>query len=159
MKLEGLHICFNRLQLNTNSLDISDDGPIIKRHCRCRNVSKRTFGYDMCGQRIFSSACAFAHSLIRCVTGCILESQVCKVFFFIRKTITSTNIRHFKYIENFTTKKNENFQTEKSGGFHISAQNIDCGYSLEPPWLAFVALFALLYTRSLVKRKPAPSSY
>ena len=31
------------------------------------------------------------------------------------------------YIENFTTKKNEN-----SGIFHISAQNIDCGYSLEP---------------------------
>ena len=29
--------------------------------------------------------------------------------------------------------KNENFQTKKSDIFHISAQNIDCGYSLEPP--------------------------
>ena len=28
---------------------------------------------------------------------------------------------------------NENFQTKKSDIFHISAQNIDCGYSLEPP--------------------------
>ena len=39
----------------------------------------------------------------------------------------------FKYTENFTTKKNENFQIKSSDIFHISAQNIDCGYSLEPP--------------------------
>ena len=39
-----------------------------------------------------------------------------------------------KYTENFTTKKkNENFQRKKSDIFHFSAQNIDCGYSLEPP--------------------------
>ena len=30
-------------------------------------------------------------------------------------------------------KKNENFQIKNSDIFHISAQNIDCGYSLEPP--------------------------
>ena len=30
-------------------------------------------------------------------------------------------------------KKNENFQRKKSDIFHFSAQNIDCGYSLEPP--------------------------
>ena len=29
--------------------------------------------------------------------------------------------------------KNENFQRKKSDIFLISAQNIDCGYSLEPP--------------------------
>ena len=29
--------------------------------------------------------------------------------------------------------KNENFQMKKSDIFPISAQNIDCGYSLEPP--------------------------
>ena len=28
--------------------------------------------------------------------------------------------------------KTENFQIKNSGIFHISAQNIDCGYSLEP---------------------------
>ena len=37
----------------------------------------------------------------------------------------------FKYTENFTTKKNENFQIKNSDIFHISAQNTDCGYSLE----------------------------
>ena len=41
--------------------------------------------------------------------------------------------RLFKYIENFTTKKNENFQIKKSYIFHIFAQNINCRYSLEPP--------------------------
>ena len=29
--------------------------------------------------------------------------------------------------------KNENFQIKNSDIFHVSAQNIDCGYSLEPP--------------------------
>ena len=29
--------------------------------------------------------------------------------------------------------KNTNFQIKNSDIFHISAQNIDCGYSLEPP--------------------------
>ena len=32
-------------------------------------------------------------------------------------------------------KKNENFQIKNSDIFHLSAQNIDCGYSLEPPRL------------------------
>ena len=27
----------------------------------------------------------------------------------------------------------KNFQMKNSGSFHISVQNIDCGYSLEPP--------------------------
>ena len=30
--------------------------------------------------------------------------------------------------------KKENFQIKNSDIFHIFAQNIDCGYSLEPPW-------------------------
>ena len=45
-----------------------------------------------------------------------------------------TKTRLFKCIENFTTKKWK-FSDEKLwiDIFHISAQNIDCGYSLEPP--------------------------
>ena len=43
-----------------------------------------------------------------------------------------TKTRLFKYIENFTTK-NGKFSDKTSDIFHISAQNIDCGYSLEPP--------------------------
>ena len=33
----------------------------------------------------------------------------------------------------FYDQKTENFQMKNSDNFHISAQNIDCGYSLEPP--------------------------
>ena len=38
----------------------------------------------------------------------------------------------FKYTENFTTKKWK-ISNKNSNIFHISAENIDCGYSLEPP--------------------------
>ena len=38
----------------------------------------------------------------------------------------------FKYTENCNTKT-ENFQVKNSDIFHISAQKIDCRYSLEPP--------------------------
>ena len=38
----------------------------------------------------------------------------------------------FKCTENFITK-NENFQMKNSDNFHISAQNMDCGYLLELP--------------------------
>ena len=33
----------------------------------------------------------------------------------------------------FYYQNKENFQIKNSDSFHISAQNIDCGYSLEPP--------------------------
>ena len=42
-----------------------------------------------------------------------------------------TKTRLFKYIEHFS--KNWKFQIKKTDIFHFSAQNIDCGYSLEPP--------------------------
>ena len=36
-------------------------------------------------------------------------------------------------MDNFISTKTENFQIKNSDIFHISAQNIDCGHSLEPP--------------------------
>ena len=46
-------------------------------------------------------------------------------FFFV---ITKTRL--FKYIDNFTTK-DEDFQMKISDIFHISAQNIDCGFLID----------------------------
>ena len=46
------------------------------------------------------------------------------------ETITKTYL--LKYVENFTSKI-KNFQIKISDIFLLSAQNIDCGYSLEPP--------------------------
>ena len=47
--------------------------------------------------------------------------------------LSITKTRLFKYIETFISKKIENFQIKNSDIFHTFAQNIDCGYSLEPP--------------------------
>ena len=52
---------------------------------------------------------------------------------YCRFCIAVTKTSLFKYTENFTTK-NENFQIKNLDIFHISAQNIVCEYSLEPPW-------------------------
>ena len=46
--------------------------------------------------------------------------------------IDITKTRLYKYIENFTTKKGK-FSDKNSDILHISAQNIDCEYSIEPP--------------------------
>ena len=52
--------------------------------------------------------------------------ESCSMFWFITKTGL------FKYTENFTTKTWK-FSDKTSDIFHISAQNIDCGYLLELP--------------------------
>ena len=49
----------------------------------------------------------------------------------VESNITKTRL--FKYIENFTTKKMKIFKEKNSDTIHIFAQNIDYGYSLEPP--------------------------
>ena len=57
--------------------------------------------------------------------------QIAKYWKHNFRYITKTSL--FKYTENFTTKKWKFFQIKNSDIFHTSAQNIDCGYSLEPP--------------------------
>ena len=49
---------------------------------------------------------------------------------FVAMSLQKTRL--FKYIENFTTKIWK-FSDKNSNIFNISAQNIVCGYSLEPP--------------------------
>ena len=49
-----------------------------------------------------------------------------KLYFPLRKHAYSNILK-------FLPPNNENFQMKNSDNFHISAQNIDCGYSLEPP--------------------------
>ena len=52
--------------------------------------------------------------------------------YFSMRIYTIMKTRLFKYIENFTTK-NWKFSDKNSDILHISAQNLDCGYLLEPP--------------------------
>ena len=52
----------------------------------------------------------------------------------IDKSMTNSSLRKHAYsnILKFLPPKTENFQMKTSDNFHISAQNIDCEYSLEP---------------------------
>ena len=43
------------------------------------------------------------------------------------------SISHYENTPIQIYRKTENFQIKNCDIFHISAQNIDCGYSLEPP--------------------------
>ena len=51
--------------------------------------------------------------------------------------LTSTSLHYentpIQIFRKFRLKKTENFQIKNSDIFLISAQNIDCGYSLKPP--------------------------
>ena len=68
--------------------------------------------------------------------GLVVEAvnqYLCK--FFCQKLVTALHYENMPiqiYTENYTIK-NWNFLDKKSNIFHISAQNIDCGYLLEPP--------------------------
>ena len=50
-----------------------------------------------------------------------------------RRKYFSLGKQAYSNILKISPPKNENFQIKKSDIFHIFAQNIDCGYSLEPP--------------------------
>ena len=60
--------------------------------------------------------------------------------------------------------KNENFQIKNADGFHISVQNIDCGYSLEPPRRAGAnkypqSMFLSRYKKIMYTRSPGNPSF
>ena len=55
------------------------------------------------------------------------------VFIVLQLSLACFYFLHCLWLLYSYTTKNENFQIKNSGIFHISAQNIDCGYSLEPP--------------------------
>ena len=64
------------------------------------------------------NSCAYVH--VRVALGCIFASNY-----------ENTPIQiHWKFNNQ---RKKENFQIKNFDSFHISPQNIDCGYSLEQP--------------------------
>ena len=76
----------------------------------------------------------FTYYTVKRVTFCKRTQWKWYQFLIFRAHVLGiiTKTRLYKYIENFTPKT-ENFQIKNSVIFHISAQNIDCGYPLEPP--------------------------
>ena len=73
------------------------------------------------------------HHLIHCSGDQLKTIKLVKTVTFL---IVITKTRLFKYIENFTSK-NIKFSDKKSDIFHVSARNIDCGYSLVPTIYVF----------------------
>ena len=75
----------------------------------------------------------YRHVFVMILCLAVLITSLCHTFDLscIAPGITKTCL--FKYIEHFTSKKLNFFQIKNSDIFHISAQNIDCGCSLEPP--------------------------
>ena len=62
--------------------------------------------------------------------------------YFLTLILLKGNMRTFRFplrkhsysnMLQILSPKNENFQIKNSDIFHVSAQNIDCGYSIEPP--------------------------
>ena len=73
----------------------------------------------------------------QCLLICFrsMLSIICKYVSNSRKAIQAATLRKhaYSYILKILPPKNWKFSDENSVIFHISAQNIDCGYSLEPP--------------------------
>ena len=60
-------------------------------------------------------------------------SITCNTAFYAIIQVTLWKQAYLNILKILQQKKKENFQIKNSDTFHISAQNIDCGYSLEPP--------------------------
>ena len=84
-------------------------------------------------------------------------SQKMSTFLHMADTATTASLEalqcealHYKnkpvQILNILQPKKENFQIKNSDIFHISAQNIDCGYSLEPPYSIFSKIRKIMFT-------------
>ena len=93
------------------------DGPITARCRFMKNANWEHFKYNL---RL--SLCIFVSGIIRS-TLFILYSQ---------HSIHYENMP-IQIYRRFQLQKLKNFQTKPPIFFHASAQNIDCGYSLEPP--------------------------
>ena len=61
------------------------------------------------------------------MNGCTFRKSIMQIYSVALRKHTYSNILKI------LPPKNENFLIKNSDIFHISAQNIDCGYSLEPP--------------------------
>ena len=86
------------------------------------------------------SGCAFCGDWSSVYAVCSdLHVHLC--LYFVRHSLRKVDRSIYNHYENTPIQiywkiyyeKNENFQIKNSDIFHISAQNIDCGYSLEPP--------------------------
>ena len=88
---------------------------------------------DLSRFRIRTTASVTAHKSTTCHQ--LSKAQALVLFYCFCCCCCWCSLRKHAYsnIQNISSPKTENFQKKNSDIFHNSAQNIDCGYSLEPP--------------------------
>ena len=86
--------------------------------------------YMTCSDADGSTYLVNKHHIYRLTSYLILFLFICVSIWYIGKHYENKPIQIYW---KFYHQKNESFQMKNSNFFHISAQNIDCGYSLEPP--------------------------
>ena len=84
-------------------------------------------------QAIFSCYKVHIRRPLDCVFLDWLQSPVTKYIFLIIMFDNPLRKHAYSNILKISPPKTEIFQIKNSDIFYISAQNIDCGYSLEPP--------------------------
>ena len=94
--------------------------------CKCTGWS----GPSLPAIRIHVFGCGFHMICITAGLGIQIATELCGFrawwYLILRKHAYSNILKTLP-------PKNENFRTKTSDIFHISAENINCGYSLEPP--------------------------
>ena len=126
--LSYISICSSRILYNSKFIlmvmTLGTNAVVVTRvHCICSRNHWTLYNISKLNKDTDQSTQMRRAIWVHLCTGLFLYDTV--------QIITKTHL--FKYIENFTTKKNENFQIKNSYILHISDQNIDRGYSLEPP--------------------------
>ena len=106
----------------------------VERRIQLSHLGRPTATFEKCTVNVLQTRAPNEDANQHCSSIVICTAFTC--FYFFLFVITKTCL--FKYNENFTTtpppppQKKENFPIKHSDIFHVSAQNIDCGYSLEP---------------------------
>ena len=81
---------------------------------------------------LFIMCCYFFYEEGTSIKQMLPAKWICKEMQSLNSLLFTLQKHAYLNILRILPPKNENFQMKNSGGFHISAQNIECGVLLEP---------------------------
>ena len=121
---------------------LPNDCPVCSIACKMWiSIIGRFFGWEITGQNVYSSFLLFK---LFAFAKVLTRPYFTYVYLLLRPrsncmaahyAVLSRSLWKHAYsnILKILPQKNENFQIKNTDVFHTSAQNIDCGYSLELP--------------------------
>ena len=128
-----LHITQYSPLFNLEQVEFSCNFGFIAAGVKCRVVVKCLLLLHHNVVTVFDLTTAHIHTSAQTISFEDFTAMYFSQLHMLLVLICITKTLLFKYIENFRTKKGKFSDKKNSNSFHISAQNIDCGYSLEPP--------------------------